>query len=455
MREMAALGRDTRARYVNELELFSGHYDDREVYVYSSDAQRCMQSASAFGVGLFPDGTGPAGFLSTRPTLLPVNVLASLRSHCRLRIKANSIEWFDRTGRRLIAEHAKTVRRMERLCGFNFTSMYGASGERQSAPLPVHEPMPTHDAPTDEAELAHSGATVATHTERLPVSTGKAVQNHHQSLTDYSGDLPTAIKDIADALVFDRLQRLPPGMPGLGDADWTTIRDLAFRLFFSHFFSRDDQVVDMSCKLPSRILQNFDSVLNGLPNKARKLFAYHTHRDMLYSFAAFFGISFDGPGVTHVPGVPQGFIPPATALFIELHDNAPEDGNASSSSSTESPKQHFVRVFLWLPCNETASPADLSYASLAQGSCPFTQVTLDGCARDCPLSHLVAIAQRRQARVGGRKKKKLYSRLARDSLQELVDSSAATAATRFSRAHQGRVSASRDQHAVVEAEEQH
>lgn len=441
MRQMAALGRDTRARYVDEFALLSGRYDYREVYVRSSDSPRCMQSASAFGIGLFPDGTGPAGFLASRPTLLPVHaqieedddLLDSRKAHCRLRVKADSRQWLNRTGRHMIAAHDETLRRMASLCGFNFTSIHGASGKAQ-APASAPAEHATAGKPKSSAAVA-ADESAATHVERL--TDGRALDHEYrhlqrfQALHDYAGDLPTAIKDIADALIFDRLQRLPPGVPGLGDADWTAIHDLAFRIFYSRYFVADDQVVYMSGKLPFRILKNFDNVLNGLPNKARKLYSYHTHRDMMYSFASFFGISFHGPGVTHVPGVPQGFIPPATAMFIELHDStsAPEDTNASAPPWPSDSPRHFVRVFLWLPCNETASPADLTDASLAQSSCPFTQVALDGCARDCPLSHLVAVAERREASTGGWKK--LCSRLSRDSLHEFVDS-AATRLTRFS-----------------------
>jgi hypothetical protein len=121
---------------------------------------------------------------------------------------------------------------------------------------------------------------------------------------------------------------------------------------------------------------------------------------MLYAFAEFFDILFDGPGVAAVMGVRQGFIPPSTALFMELHDSSASESSTafantsmntnttsstSANSSTASLSEPFVRLYLWLPCNDTADSR-----APDQNACPFLPLRFRACGGfDCPLSFLI------------------------------------------------------------------
>ena len=57
--DMQALGTQLKKKYVDELKLLHSTYQKQDVYVRSSDVDRCLQSAHALLHGLFPTGPAP------------------------------------------------------------------------------------------------------------------------------------------------------------------------------------------------------------------------------------------------------------------------------------------------------------------------------------------------------------------------------------------------------------
>jgi hypothetical protein len=58
-RQLFNLGRYLRRDYVDKEGLFAGRYDHSEVRVFSTEYRRTVESAKAFMMGVFPEGTGP------------------------------------------------------------------------------------------------------------------------------------------------------------------------------------------------------------------------------------------------------------------------------------------------------------------------------------------------------------------------------------------------------------
>ena len=58
-KQMETVGHDLRTKYVDELKLFHSTYQRQDVYVRSSDVDRCLMSAHSLLHGLFPTGPTP------------------------------------------------------------------------------------------------------------------------------------------------------------------------------------------------------------------------------------------------------------------------------------------------------------------------------------------------------------------------------------------------------------
>jgi hypothetical protein len=269
MRQMYMLGRDTRSRYTrapssastseacaaaddgSDTRILSPVHDYKEVFIRSSDSPRCMQSAAAFGapsvsccslfcaiislltspslvpfvfatagLGLFPDGFGPTGFLPSRPTLVPIHaqkeedddLLDSRKAHCRKRVKADSKIWLAHVGLMMMESNRHAIQSMSCLCGYDLASLmmhHHESWKLHNATTPVPPPAfaafaascpPAH--PTlNQTELDDDDDD-----DGIPDLEHAHLKFFQEHESEYKGELSTAIKDIADALIFDRLQ---------------------------------------------------------------------------------------------------------------------------------------------------------------------------------------------------------------------------------------------------------
>ena len=72
-----------------------------------------------------------------------------------------------------------------------------------------------------------------------------------------------------------------------------------FHQFYNRYFDTDEKIVYMSGRLPHTFVENFETMSSSssTSKKGRLMYSYHTHRDMMYSFAEFFNLQFDGPGI--------------------------------------------------------------------------------------------------------------------------------------------------------------
>jgi len=372
MHELLSMGQATRLHYDNFLQ---PHFDNAESYVQGVAEDRTLQSAIAFGQGLFPPGSTP-GYVATLPVPLPVyslpdgkdNLLEARKGACKKRLKVDSAKWDQEAGTVLWSQNESLLDKLGSLCGVNLHEVIKGSG-------------------------------------------------------DNYGD---AIKDITDALMFDYQESFVP-IPGLTLTDFEAFRKLAVTQLLGRIVGTPEQRTYMNGQLPDTLLSNFRAAVNG----GVKFYAYHGHREMLYSFASFIGLEFNIP----FPGLPVGAIPPATTLFIELHQqdtvdqtislkDAAQDieavltqqgfkiqaakgiaGNIVNEETQKHQTNLFIRTLLWTPCYQNSSVADGAYilGDLSDGAhCPPVPVKLAGCGDvvDCPFDQYVSIITNQISKTG-------------------------------------------------------
>lgn len=383
MKEMLALGQATHGHYVERSKFISPYFDNSEVFVQAVAEDRTLQSAIAWGQGVFsPDST--PGYSSTYPVPLPVysipagkdNLLEARKGACKQRLKHDTTEWDNTYGKALWSSNDELLSRLGALCRVNLKEVFVGSG-------------------------------------------------------DNYGD---AIKDITDALMFDYQEHFIP-LPGLTLSEFEQFRRVAITQLLGRIVGTSEQRTYMNGELPDTLINN---MRGSLQDGGLRLIAYHGHREMMYAIAAFFGIDFKIP----FPGLPHRAIPPATTLFVELHqkDGAIQDaeqaklsartefesilqrtgykpGNYGSISGnsvnvelpTPAPSSSsdlFVRILLWVPCYANSSVEDGQYVlgSIRHGDeCPLEAVPLSACGgqTDCPLTDFIQIIAQQEQSTGG------------------------------------------------------
>ena len=87
-------------------------------------------------------------------------------------------------------------------------------------------------------------------------------------------------------------------MPGLTFDLLRDFRRLAVKQLLGRITGSAEQITYMNGALPVQLIENFNNALSD----GIKLTAYHAHRELLYSMAAFLDIEFDIP----FPGMPHG-----------------------------------------------------------------------------------------------------------------------------------------------------
>ncbi len=69
MQQEFQLGVEFRKKYINHFHLLATHFNNKEIYIFSTDADRTLMSAESVLFGLYPLGTGPFLFESNKPAL--------------------------------------------------------------------------------------------------------------------------------------------------------------------------------------------------------------------------------------------------------------------------------------------------------------------------------------------------------------------------------------------------
>lgn len=163
-------------------------------------------------------------------------------------------------------------------------------------------------------------------------------------------------------------------LPGLTFDLLRDFRRLAVNQLLGRIVGNEEQITYMNGALPQQLIANFDAAIDG----GIKLTAYHAHRELLYSLAAFLDIQYDIP----FPGMPRGAIPPATTLFIELHRDAQAE--------------LYVEFYLWTPCYP------LRHHKLApiEHDCTAKRVHMQSCGKHCTYKQFQGIIAEKIQRTG-------------------------------------------------------
>jgi hypothetical protein len=195
-------------------------------------------------------------------------------------------------------------------------------------------------------------------------------------------NLVRGFKDVSDMLNADTLQHYPL-LSGLTMDDIKTMRKFSYNMLVGEMFGTDEQITYMNGALPEKIVSNFEAAIkeDGKPrgadikSKSKKIYIWQAHREMMYAVEQYFVVPF-GERIWY------GNIPAATTIVLELH--------ARDAASPAGTPEHYVRAYVWTPCEDT--PND----------CPAKFVTLAACnnAANCAFEDFQAIVSTRVARTG-------------------------------------------------------
>eukprot|EP00752_Nemacystus_decipiens_P006639 g5969.t1 len=326
----------------------------------SDSAERCLQTAQAMGMGLFPNGTGPPGF-PNQPVPVQTeqkqfaNLLAAAHGACLPQQKADNAAYDATRGKNLIEQSKSITDTIAEACG-----------------------TPTADYPN--------------------ANNGKE-------------GLVLAVKDVADMLDFDEQQ----GLPRLGSVSKKAHEDmtqLAFTLLQERYYSNRRQITYWAGDFPSTLVDDLKAAAkkHGEGHKPKRLYlGYHGHRELLYGVAHLLGWSFDVPGAPTALGTSS--IPPATTMLFELHfhtehkekeDKTPDtekaaledpgdarrlhpEGDTNTKTASQEDQQederqgesgyYYVRTYAWTPdFGQQEVVLDACSGADAGEGCPLTTV---------------------------------------------------------------------------------
>ena len=319
MHQLLQLGEYTREQYV-DTGFLKRYYSNEEMYIRAVGEDRTLQSAVAWGHGLYPAGHGPVGYPSDLPSPLPVYtlpdeldlLLENRKAGCHQRLKADVEQYDNTTGMQMRQQHAALLQQLEVLCGVNLSVAINGTG-------------------------------------------------------DNYGD---AVKDITDEWTFDFIEHFPP-LPGLSLSTLLQFRAYAVQQLIGRILGTPEQVTYMNGDLPLSMLRSFTALIHhhahpsspsSSPSSPAPLrfLAYHGHREMMYALAAFFDIRYN---ITY-PALPLGAIPPATSLFFELHHTGGETaereeakgkgkgkGKRKAREEADDSDDYVIKAVLWSPCD--------------------------------------------------------------------------------------------------------
>uniref|UniRef100_K3WPW2 Acid phosphatase n=1 Tax=Globisporangium ultimum (strain ATCC 200006 / CBS 805.95 / DAOM BR144) TaxID=431595 RepID=K3WPW2_GLOUD len=267
MMQMEATGRHIRDVYVTEKGFLPSSFngDDHshfEAYFRADAANRCGQSAVSLGYGLYPDGTGPAGY-SKQP--IPVYMQLSESEHdftangpCWSVMNEHSKHYTATRGKELFTAHGEALDQLAKVCGADF-----------------------YAARPDGGELV-------------------------------------AIKDVADMFLFDRDEGLKP-TPGLTPELTDELSQLAFQNLIERLYSTPREITTAIGGFPQLLLRTLINAAapDWSRKKATKYFSFHGHRELLHGLGFMMGMKFNFEGNPAFNG--STALHPGTTLFFELY----------------------------------------------------------------------------------------------------------------------------------------
>ncbi|CAM9192384.1 unnamed protein product, partial [Hapterophycus canaliculatus] len=201
MKQALELGTFLRETYVESMDflpptLGSGIEASFSSKFMSDPAERCLQTAQAMAMGLFPNGTGPPGF-PNQPVAVETeqkqyaSVLAAAHGVCLAQQEADNAAYDSTRGRQLIEQWRNITDVIAQACG-------------------------------------------------TPIEYYEAADNGKEGLV-------LGVKDVGDMLDFDEQQGLPR-LPGVSRKVHEEMTQLAFTLLQERYYSDRRQASDMSCR---------------------------------------------------------------------------------------------------------------------------------------------------------------------------------------------------------------
>ena len=267
MQELFEMGKFVRARYIHEYKLLPESYHQPHLRCQAVATDRTLQSAAAWGQGLYPAGSSPSGYNQNVPTPLAVfsavvesdDLLEARNALCKSRLALEVEHWDRHQGKALLEKHKHLIHRLSDQCGRNL--------------------------------LEHPN----------------------------EGDI---LKDITDAATMDYYMGLPP-LGNLTFDDLHNLRRVAVHNMFGRLYYTDEQKTYMAGLLPTSLVTHFETLLsnNGKNNAEPRLHAFHGHREIMHALAFFLNVSLylPGPTMPYIPEFDTTAIPPTTTFIFELH----------------------------------------------------------------------------------------------------------------------------------------
>eukprot|EP00903_Cladosiphon_okamuranus_P009472 g9027.t1 len=293
----------------------------------SDSAERCLQTAQAMGMGLFPNGTGPPGFpnqpvaVQTEQTQF-ANLLAAAHGACLPQQKVDNAAYDSTRGKELIDQSESITDVVAEACG------------------------------TPIAEYANA-------------DNGKE-------------GLVLGVKDVADMLDFDEQQGLPT-LASVSKKAHEDMTQLAFTLLQERYYSNRRQITYWAGDFPPTLVGDFKAAArrHSIGQKPKRLYlGYHGHRELLYGVAHLLGWAFDVEGAPTALGTSS--IPPATTMFFELHFHSEENQQGSGDEDGGEAGYYYVRTYTWTP--------DFGQQEVVLDACSGVEA-----GKGCPLSTVEAI----------------------------------------------------------------
>lgn len=318
MAQLLAVGQHLRVEYVGGQRFLSpslggAQHRHFETYFRADAATRCAQSAAALGLGLYPDGTGPAGF--ERQTV-PVTMQLLPNEHDFAAPKGPC--------RATLAEDL---------------ALYA----RDRAPAVFDRFQSALDAVGDVCGVQ---------VDDYPTMQG-------------GEDKVLGVKDVADMFVFDRDEGLPR-TPRLTPELQAQLEELAFTNLMERYYSTDREITYWVGGFADLLLSTLNGAATPESPSANeyRFFSYHGHRELLHGLGKMIGWDF------HFEGLPAAMnttaLLPGTTMFFELRAEAHphEDGTLHS-------EHYFVRTFVWAPATNEREQVKLAKCSMLD--CPLDE----------------------------------------------------------------------------------
>ncbi|CEM17861.1 unnamed protein product [Vitrella brassicaformis CCMP3155] len=345
MSEMYQLGAWARHRYVYEKGFLPQHYSDDNTLFFQSELEdRNIMSTVAFGNGLFPDGTGPRGYLGRRPQVLPIQSVTP-----------------------------------------GYDDLFNSP----------RDGMCIGRSSKDKKEIAkHLEATLTDEQRSILRKVGEACSYNVlnvDKMTHGAFTLPDWVKIIDDSFLFAETESFDMSLDGnLLPKDLKAFHDFAFDWMMYAFFGTEEQVTYWAGRFPAKLMELFESTpgyktaseegakegegggggpLAAAAGNPTKMYVFLNHRELLYAVLKLFDVPVTLPG--HIPS----YLVTASTIVWEVYQEGDEEP--------------YVKTLIWWPTDLEEGDLDKDTNPLINSKGNYIEVTPTICESlggKCPVS---------------------------------------------------------------------